>query len=176
MTERSPLEADGTGTGTGTGTGITVEILDRAVTLHPVGEIDIDTASALRIALSRALTHASPARPVVVDCSRLTFCDSSGLNALLTARLTAQKVSAVIHLADPNDQLTRLLEMTGTLSLFPIGPHPPTNGLSPTHTRTAGPSSGWTCRAPAGPCHTPPPHRPHPPAPPPLPPPPDRDR
>lgn len=123
MTERSPREADGTG--------IPVEVRDHTVTLRPVGEIDIDTAPTLRIALSRALTHASPARPVVVDCSRLTFCDSSGLNALLTARLTAQETSTVVRLTAPNDQLMRLLEMTGTLPLFPIGPRPPTNGHIP---------------------------------------------
>ncbi|MFJ7270435.1 STAS domain-containing protein [Streptomyces sp. NPDC099050] len=123
MTERSPLEADGTG--------IRVEVLDRTVTLHPVGEIDMDTAPALRIALSGALTHASPARPVVVDCSRLTFCDSTGLNALLNARHSAQATGTVIRLAAPSDQLTRLLEMTGTLSLFPTDPHPPTGGSIP---------------------------------------------
>ncbi|WP_329390097.1 STAS domain-containing protein [Streptomyces sp. NBC_01351] len=123
MTGDSPREADSTG--------IPVEVLDHSVVIQPAGEIDLDTASPLRIALTEALTHASPARPVVVDCSRLIFCDSTGLNALLTARHTAQAAGIVIRLAAPQNQLTRLLEMTGALPLFPTDPHPPTDGHTP---------------------------------------------
>ncbi|MEU9714516.1 STAS domain-containing protein [Streptomyces sp. NPDC047976] len=73
------------------GNGVAVEVLDNAVAIRPTGEIDIDTAPALRRALCEALAHASAAKPVAVDCSGLTFCDSSALNALLTARRTAQE-------------------------------------------------------------------------------------
>ncbi|MFD9725922.1 STAS domain-containing protein [Streptomyces sp. NPDC059072] len=63
-----------------------MEILEHAVTIRPTGEIDIDTAPALHFALSEALAHASAAKPVAVDCSGLTFCDSSALNVLRAAR------------------------------------------------------------------------------------------
>ncbi|MFF3216914.1 STAS domain-containing protein [Streptomyces sp. NPDC002886] len=99
---------------------IAVEVLDHAVAVRPTGEIDIDVAPSLQLALTEALTHASPARPVVIDCSRLTFCDSSALNVLLTARRAAQPNGAVIRLAAPNPQLRHLLELTGTLPLFPL--------------------------------------------------------
>ncbi|MCY0929026.1 STAS domain-containing protein [Streptomyces sp. H27-H1] len=102
------------------GKDIAVQVLDHAVVIRPTGEIDLETASLLRLALGDALTHASPAKPVVVDCSRLTFCDSSALNTLLAARRTAQATDTVIRLAAPNHQLQRLLEMTGTLPLFPL--------------------------------------------------------
>ncbi|MER7467402.1 STAS domain-containing protein [Streptomyces sp. NPDC097981] len=107
------------------GNGIDVEILDHAVTIRPTGEIDIDTAPALHLALSEALAHASAAKPVAVDCSGLTFCDSSALNALLAARRAAQEAGTVIRLAAPGPQLQRLLEMTGARSLFPVDPDPP---------------------------------------------------
>ncbi|MFJ7592229.1 STAS domain-containing protein [Streptomyces sp. NPDC097617] len=105
---------------------IAVKVLDHAVAVRPTGEIDIETAPSLRLALSEALAHASQTRPVVVDCSGLTFCDSSGLNALLGARHTAQAASTHIRLAAPNRQLQRLLEITGALPLFPVDQNPPT--------------------------------------------------
>ncbi|MCC0100435.1 STAS domain-containing protein [Streptomyces flavotricini] len=123
MAEQPPREAGGNG--------IAVEVQDRAVTVRPAGEIDIETAPALQLALIEALTHASPTRPVAVDCSLLTFCDSSGLNALLTARRAAQETGTVIRLAAPNPQLQRLLEVTGALSLFPVEQDPPTVGRPP---------------------------------------------
>ncbi|AWZ06325.1 MULTISPECIES: STAS domain-containing protein [unclassified Streptomyces] len=129
MVERPAREAGGKD--------IAVEVLDRAVAVRPVGEMDIETASALLLALTEALalaqaqTHAdvnapaSPAKAVVVDCSRLTFCDSSALNALLTARRAAQEAGTAIRLAAPGPQLLRLLEITGALALFPVDPTPP---------------------------------------------------
>lgn len=107
------------------GNRIDVEILDHAVTIRPTGEIDIATAPALHLALSEALAHASAAKPVAVDCSGLTFCDSSALNALLVARRAAQETGTVIRLAAPSPQLQRLLEMTGARPLFPVDPDPP---------------------------------------------------
>ncbi|WP_405497400.1 STAS domain-containing protein [Streptomyces sp. NBC_00096] len=125
MAERPPREAGGKD--------ITVEVLDRNVAVRPIGEIDIETAASLQHALMRALTHASPAKAVVIDCSRLTFCDSSGLNALLAARRAAQETGTVIRLAAPNLQLQRLLEITGALSLFPVDQDLPAAGLPAGH-------------------------------------------
>ncbi|MFF3215425.1 STAS domain-containing protein [Streptomyces sp. NPDC002886] len=107
------------------GSGIAVEVLDQAVAVRPTGEIDIDTAPALHFALTEALAHATPAKDVVLDCSGITFCDSSGLNALLAVRRQAQQTNTVIRLAAPNAQLQRILEITGTLPLFPQDQDPP---------------------------------------------------
>ncbi|MFF0553520.1 STAS domain-containing protein [Streptomyces sp. NPDC004311] len=98
-----------------------VDIVGRTAVVRPVGEIDIDTAPSL----GRALTHAlgfvamSRADRVVADCSRVTFCDSSGLNALITARLQAVEAGTTLHLANAAPQLQRLLQMTGAAPLFP---------------------------------------------------------
>ncbi|WP_052757654.1 STAS domain-containing protein [Streptomyces yangpuensis] len=124
MAEHPPRETGGND--------IAVDDLDHMVAVRPVGEIDIETAPSLRLALAEALVHASSAKPVVVDCSRLTFCDSSALNALLTERRAAQETDTVIRLAAPNHQLQRLLEMTGALPLFPVDADPPANGCIPT--------------------------------------------
>ncbi|MFJ6481014.1 MULTISPECIES: STAS domain-containing protein [unclassified Streptomyces] len=126
MAERPSPEAGGNA--------IAVEVLEHAVAIRPSGEIDIETAPALRFALAEALTHASPAKPVTVDCSRVSFCDSAALNALLAARRAAQETGTVVRLAAPNHQLLRLLEMTGTLPLFPADHDPPPGDRS---------SEGW---------------------------------
>lgn len=54
----------------------------------PVGELDHHTADLLREPLESAVEQGR-AR-LVVDCSRLDFCDSTGLNVLLGARLKAE--------------------------------------------------------------------------------------
>ncbi|WP_329402973.1 STAS domain-containing protein [Streptomyces virginiae] len=124
MAEHTPWEAGGSD--------VAVDVLDHAVAVRPTGEIDIETAASLRLSLPEALAHASSDKPVVVDCSCLTFCDSAALNALLTARRAAQETDTVIRLAAPNHQLRRLLEITGALPLFPVDPGPPTDGRIPT--------------------------------------------
>ncbi|MFJ1568628.1 STAS domain-containing protein [Streptomyces erythrochromogenes] len=105
----------------GNGTQPVVEIIGRVVAVRPTGEIDITTAPSLSRALAEALAllSASGADRIVTDCSRVTFCDSSGLNALVAARLEAAQANASIHLANPAPQLQRLLRMTGAESLFP---------------------------------------------------------
>ncbi|MFG2335504.1 STAS domain-containing protein [Streptomyces yangpuensis] len=120
MDDHLPRQADGNNT--------PVEILGHTVAIRPTGEIDLETAPALQLALSEALAHASPTRPVTVDCSGLTFCDSSVLNAFLAARRAAQKSGTVVRLAAPNRQLQRLLEISGAAALFPVDPYPPPDG------------------------------------------------
>lgn len=54
----------------------------------PVGETDHHTADLLREPLESAVEQGRSR--LVVDCSRLEFCDSTGLNVLLGARLKAE--------------------------------------------------------------------------------------
>ncbi|WP_405444897.1 STAS domain-containing protein [Streptomyces erythrochromogenes] len=112
------------------GTEPVVEIVGRVAAVRPTGEIDITTAPFLRRALAEALAllGASRVDRIVTDCSRVTFCDSSGLNALIAARLEAVQANASIHLANPAPQLQRLLRMTGAEPLFPREDDPPACG------------------------------------------------
>lgn len=115
------------------GTQPVVEIVGRVATVRPTGEIDIATAPALSRALDEALglLRASRADHIVTDCSQVTFCDSSGLNALLAARREAARTNTEIHLANPAPQLRRLLQISGTDVLFPPPDDPPA-GAPPT--------------------------------------------
>ncbi|MFC1403704.1 anti-sigma factor antagonist [Streptacidiphilus sp. N1-5] len=89
------------------------------------GELDHDTAPALRERLAEALARAGRAgrRPtVVVDCSELAFCDSTGLNVLLAARLQADGQGVVIRLAALRGHVVRMFDITGAGTVFSVHP------------------------------------------------------
>ncbi|WP_406396836.1 STAS domain-containing protein [Streptomyces uncialis] len=96
------------------------------IVIRVTGELDMDRAQALRVDLEKAIEAAPGSAAVTVDLSDLTFCDSSGLNVLLGARLHAQEAGHVLRLAGPPRQVLNLLEMTGAITLFPIDRTPPT--------------------------------------------------
>jgi anti-anti-sigma factor len=81
-----------------------------------VGELDHDTAPVLAQAADSFVCAGVP--KLVVDCSGLGFCDSSGLNTLLKARQWMADGGGRFFLAAPSRQLRRLLDLTGAASVF----------------------------------------------------------
>lgn len=74
------------------------------------GEIDIDTAPRLHIKLAAALkTHPE----VVLDLSRVTFMDCSGLRVLDHALHLAGEHDSRLSLRGADAAVRRLLELTG---------------------------------------------------------------
>src|SRR2546430_17499058 len=57
---------------------------------------------------------------LVVDCSRLEFCDSTGLNVLLGARLKAEAAGGGVHLAGMQPVVARVFEITGAEAVFTV--------------------------------------------------------
>ncbi|MEU9304080.1 STAS domain-containing protein [Streptomyces sp. NPDC048269] len=100
-----------------------VESGEQRVVVQVGGEMDVDRAPMLREALRAVITRPECPGEVVVDLSELTFCDSSGLNALLQARITAQRHGRRLSLRAPSPRFVRLLELTDTAHLFPITTH-----------------------------------------------------
>ncbi|WP_369147765.1 STAS domain-containing protein [Streptomyces sp. R44] len=80
------------------------------------GELDHDTAEPLRDALE---THSGVGR-VVVDCSGLQFCDSTGLNLLLRARLRLLAAGGHVDLTGLRSPVDRIFEITGALKVFRV--------------------------------------------------------
>ncbi|MFD5148650.1 STAS domain-containing protein, partial [Streptomyces sp. NPDC058401] len=101
-------------------TPVEVEKQEQQVIVHVGGELDIDRAPLLHEALRTLITQPGCPPDVVLDLSELTFCDSSGLNVFLQARLTAVEHGRRIVLHAPNQQVTKLLQLTGAHHLFPI--------------------------------------------------------
>ncbi|MFF4324486.1 STAS domain-containing protein [Streptomyces sp. NPDC001568] len=99
----------------------------RAVVIRVCGELDMDVdhTAALAMALQRAITDPDSPTEITVDVSELRFCDSTGLNVLLRAQITALGHGRTIRLHGPRLQLLKLLERTGAIAVFrPDDPSP----------------------------------------------------
>lgn len=97
---------------------VEVRTVGASEVLTPVGELDHHTAELLRAPLDRALDAGRPR--LVLDCSRLEFCDSTGLNVLLAARLRAEAAGGGVHLAGMRPQVARVFEITGADAVFTL--------------------------------------------------------
>ncbi|WP_411573948.1 STAS domain-containing protein [Streptomyces fradiae] len=86
--------------------------------LTPAGELDHHTAELLREPLEAAVAQGRTR--LVVDCSQLEFCDSTGLNVLLGARLKAEGSGGAVHLAAMRPAVARVFEITGAGVVFEI--------------------------------------------------------
>ncbi|MFI6421256.1 STAS domain-containing protein [Streptomyces sp. NPDC050842] len=86
--------------------------------LTPVGELDHHTAELLRTPLDAALDVGRSR--LVVDCSGLDFCDSTGLNVLLGARLRADAAGGGVHLVAMRPAVARVFHITGAEAVFTL--------------------------------------------------------
>ncbi|MCG6494103.1 STAS domain-containing protein [Kitasatospora sp. A2-31] len=94
--------------------------LPGTLVLALAGYADVDTAPALARALQGALTATPPPHTLVIDCAELDFCSAAGLNELLRARRGAAEAGIVFRLAAPSRQVSRLLDVTGTATVFEL--------------------------------------------------------
>ncbi|MER7662464.1 MULTISPECIES: STAS domain-containing protein [unclassified Streptomyces] len=90
----------------------------RSEVVKPAGELDHHTADLLRAPLEEALAQGRSR--LVIDCSELEFCDSTGLNVLLAARLQADAAGGGVHLAGLLPVVARVLEITGAEAVFTV--------------------------------------------------------
>lgn len=81
------------------------------------GEMDFTTRPYFQERIAE-LT-AGDQRCIVLDVSRVTFCDSAGLSALLMGRRQADKDKAGLVVACVPQHLQRILEMTGSDQVLP---------------------------------------------------------
>ncbi|MEV7441766.1 STAS domain-containing protein [Streptomyces sp. NPDC091204] len=102
---------------TANGERFTVEArsLQGATVLAMTGELDHDTAEPLRQALDTAWPDGGR---LLVDMSRLDFCDSTGLNVLLRGRLAVQETGGTLELVGLHPPVARMFHITGADRLF----------------------------------------------------------
>ncbi|MFJ3876525.1 STAS domain-containing protein [Streptomyces sp. NPDC090077] len=96
---------------------VEVRTVDGAVLLTLGGELDHDTAAPLREALDTAVVRGGR---LLVDMAGLRFCDSTGLNTLLHARLAAQEAGGSLELAGLSGPVARMFRITGADGVFPV--------------------------------------------------------
>jgi anti-anti-sigma factor len=90
----------------------------RSAVFAPAGELDHHTAELLSEPLDAALD--AGVNRLVIDCSGLEFCDSTGLNVLLSARLRADSAGGTVHLAAMRPTVARVFEITGADAVFTV--------------------------------------------------------
>ena len=91
------------------------------VVVAVAGEVDLAAADRLREELDRQIV---PGRTIAVDCTGITFIDSTGLRTLIEALHKSGDVGARFRLAAVPDQVTRVLDLAGITGLFTIHPDP----------------------------------------------------
>lgn len=82
------------------------------------GELDLYTAPRLQSALT-ALLREHVTR-VVVDLSGVEFCDSTGINVLLSAMKRIKEIGGTFELAAPRPAVNRILQVTGLDTVFSV--------------------------------------------------------
>lgn len=85
-------------------------------TLVVQGDIDLAAAPVL----DAAIIERERVGSVVLDLAGVNFIDSSGLRSLLSASRRAADNNSVVVLRSVGPEVHRLLEITGTASLFTI--------------------------------------------------------
>jgi len=88
--------------------------------LEVQGEVDLHSAAQLADRLTEIL--GSGQQSVVVDLSPVSFLDSTGLGALVTARNQAQQTGATLRLVCTSERLLKLFRITGLDAVFEIHP------------------------------------------------------
>jgi anti-sigma B factor antagonist len=82
------------------------------------GEIDIATAPQLRADLDDAV--APDGADLLVDCSELTFIDSSGLSVLLTVLRELEASGHGLRIAHVRDAIARVIQVAGLTDTFRV--------------------------------------------------------
>ncbi|MEU2455337.1 STAS domain-containing protein [Streptomyces sp. NPDC012765] len=88
--------------------------------LEIAGDLDYDQAPRLRQTVTTLALE--PGQCLVLDLSRIQFCDSSGITALIVARNHAVAAQAEIALVAVPDNTMRILRIVGLDRVFTIHP------------------------------------------------------
>ncbi|MGH3320813.1 MAG: STAS domain-containing protein [Streptosporangiaceae bacterium] len=97
-----------------------VRRLDDRVVVSPSGELDLYTAPSFQSMLVDLLREGT--ERLVVDMSEVSFCDSSGVNVLLTALKRARAEGGTVILAGVKQPVSKVFEITGLQRVFVIHP------------------------------------------------------
>jgi anti-sigma B factor antagonist len=105
---------------------LSFEVRDGVCTVDVVGEVDHLSAEELRQVALGALQNG--ASSLVLDCSELSFIDSSGLTVLIEAQQAAAAQAGTVTVRDPSPFMLRLVETTRLDEVVIIEPPPGASG------------------------------------------------
>ena len=113
------------------------------------GELDVASAPALREQLLSLLRPGSSR--LVIDLSRVSFCDASGLAVLVNTARRARLLGGFLRLAAVSPQVGRVLNITGLhrhLANFPTVQAAATGAQPAQHRKSGAAASGRAARTP----------------------------
>jgi anti-sigma B factor antagonist len=90
------------------------------VTVIATGEIDLYTAPKLQTDLAVIVDGVGPAARVVIDMSGVEFCDSTGMNVLLSCLRQVRGRGGELELAAPRPAVKKILQVTGLDAVFTV--------------------------------------------------------
>lgn len=88
--------------------------------LRVAGELDLETEQDLLVHAGRLIGGGH--RHLVLDLTALTFCDSRGLNCLLSLNWLCRRMEGRLLLAGVGSRVMRLLTLSGTYRVFTCFP------------------------------------------------------
>jgi anti-sigma B factor antagonist len=91
------------------------------------GEIDLYTAPRLHSELAAVIANSAPETRIVVDMSGVEFCDSTGMNVLLSCLRQARQRGGELELAAPRPAVKKILQVTGLDAVFTVNTEPAVN-------------------------------------------------
>ena len=90
------------------------------MTVIAAGEIDLYTAPKLQADLAAIIDSVGPAARVVIDMSGVEFCDSTGMNVLLSGLRQVRERGGELELAAPRPAVRKILQVTGLDAVFTV--------------------------------------------------------
>ncbi|WP_435971717.1 STAS domain-containing protein [Streptomyces sp. Qhu_M48] len=97
---------------------VTVEAGSGTAYLYLAGDLDHDTSDELAQHADRCLDAHPDLRDLRLDCTRLRFCDTMGISALLMIHRKTTARNIGLHLDNQPAFLDRILNTTGVRHLF----------------------------------------------------------
>lgn len=91
-----------------------------AVVVAAEGGVSLHTSPQLRDLIEDALHEMEESPHLIVDFSRVDFCDSAGLGVLVTAFKRVQHRSGRFGLVCPSGPVLRLLRISGLDTVFAV--------------------------------------------------------
>jgi anti-sigma B factor antagonist len=93
---------------------ISTAVQDGRQIVTPTGELDLTTVPLL----DQRLIEVLPGGETVLDLSRVSFIDSTGIALLVSISATAREHGWPLELRDPSPHVDRLITLTGVAELL----------------------------------------------------------
>ena len=95
--------------------------------MFATGEIDLYTAPRLQSEVAAVIAGAAQSPRVIIDMSGVEFCDSTGMNVLLSCLRQARERGGELELAAPRPAIKKILQVTGLDAVFTVADFPASN-------------------------------------------------